>query len=272
MNMEEIIKSIIKQILPLINKKVLIFISGGKVNAESLIRTLAEFELIEYNIVMSEAAKSVIDKSLLEKLKGRIVDSQDNLNDTIRNAEIILIPILTRNTLSKVALGIEDNLTTTGIARAIMLSKEIIAVRDSYDPQNSINISEGFSSNSVYNSMISNYENTLGSFGIKFVDSNEFKETINDKFYNSSLQPVHKKEENSKEKYTESNRNKDIITQRESIQLKKEEKSIFNSSILTVKDINHILDDGVIRLKEGTIITPLAKDYIYNNNLKVQFC
>jgi Phosphopantothenoylcysteine synthetase/decarboxylase len=272
MNMEEIIKSIVREILPLINKKILIFISGGKVNAESLMSTLTDFELIDYNIVMSEAATSVIDKRLIEKLKGRIIDSQDKLNETIRNAEFILIPILTRNTLSKVALGIEDNLITTGIARAIMLSKEIIAVRDSYDPKNSTNISEGFSSNSVYNSMLSNYEKILDSFGVKFIDSSEFRETIQYKFYNSSLQPFSKKKANNLEKYTESDRKEDIIRQNKVIESKKEERIIFNSSILTVKDINRILEDGVIRLNEGTIITPLAKDYIYNNNLKVEFC
>jgi 3-polyprenyl-4-hydroxybenzoate decarboxylase len=271
MNMEEIIKSIVREILPLINKKILVFISGGKVNAESLISTLADFELIDYNIVMSEAATSVIDKGLIEKLKGRIIDSQDKLNETIRNAEFILIPVLTRNTLSKVALGIEDNLITIGIARAIMLSKEIIAVRDSYDPENSTNISQGFSSNSAYNSMLSNYEKILDSFGIKFIDSSEFRGTIKYKFYNSSFQPFNKKKANSLEKYTESNRNENIVRQNKLIESKKE-RNIFNSSILTVKDINHVLEDGVIRLNEGTIITPLAKDYIYNNNLKVEFC
>lgn len=270
--MEEIIKSIVRQILPLINKKILIFISGGKVNAESLISTLSDFELIDYNIVMSEAAASVIDKRLIEKLKGRIIDSQDKLNETIRSSEFILIPILTRNTLSKVALGIEDNLITIGIARAIMLSKEIIAVRDSYDSQNSINISEGFSSNLAYNSMLSNYEKILDSFGVKFIDSSEFRETIQDKFYKSSLQPFDKKKVDIPEGYTESNKKENIARQNKLIENKKEERIIFNSSILTVKDINHTLEDGVIRLNKGTIITPLAKDYIYNNNLRVEFC
>ncbi|WP_411682884.1 flavoprotein [Clostridium thailandense] len=270
MNIEEIVKSIVREILPLINKKILIFISGGKVNSESLISTLTEFELIDYKIVMSEAAASVIDKRLIEKLKGKIIDSQDKLNEAIRDAEFVLIPILTRNTLSKVALGMEDNLITIGIARAIMISKEIIAVRDSYDPNNSINISEGFSSNLAYNSMLLNYERILDSFGIKIIDSSEFRETVRNKFYNSSLQPFSKKKINSSGKYTESGRNENAIRQNKLIKSKKEE-IIFNSSILTVKDISHILENGVIRLNEGTIITPLAKDYIYNNKLKVEF-
>ena len=272
MNIEEIIKNIVKQILPLINKKILIFISGGKVNAESVIRILAEFELIDYSIVMSEAAVSVIDKESIEKLKGKIIDSVDKLNDAIRSSEFILAPILTRNTLSKVALGIEDNLVTTGIARAIMLSKEIIAVRDSYDPKNSINISEGLSSNSAYNSMFSSYEKILDDFGVKFIDSIEFRETIQYKFYNSSPKSFSKKEVISPQKHTESNKNENIISENKIIKSKKEEKIIFSSSILTVKDINHVLEDGVIVLKAGTIITPLAKDYIYNNKIRVEFC
>ncbi|KYH29500.1 MULTISPECIES: flavoprotein [Clostridium] len=255
MNIEDIVKSIVREILPLLNKKILIFISGGKVNSEILLKALCDFSTVEYSIVMSQEAKLIIDRELLEELNGNIIESTEKIDDCIKNSEFVLIPILTRNTLSKVALGIEDNIVTTGIARSIMLNKEIIAVRDSYDPKNSINISEGFSSNSAYNSMLLEYEKKLESFGVKFIDSKEFKRTIQHKFFNSVPRSSIKEKEDIPAKDT---------TNKARVE--------FNSSILTVKDINQILNDGVITLRKNTIITPLAKDYIYNNKIKVEFC
>lgn len=244
-NIEKVIGPIVAEILSQINKKVLIFLSGGTVNAESLLKVLRDFELINYSIVLSRAAKEILDERLLESLDGKIIESMDVLAEELDKAEIVLIPIMTRNTLSKVALGISDNLVTTGISRAIMTDKDIILVRDSYNPKNRRNISEGLSNNEAYNSMILNHEKTLESYGIKLVDSEEFKESIRGELKYSKLET------------------------RDQVERDKSSKRI-DSSVLTFNDISQICNDGKITVKRGTIITPLAKDYIYNNNIEVE--
>ncbi|MCJ7690172.1 MAG: flavoprotein [Clostridiaceae bacterium] len=250
MNIEELLKSIISDVLLLLNKKVLIFVSGSLTNAESLLNTLSDFEFIDYHIVLSDSAKFIIKKELIEKFKGNIINTFNELDDTVKSSDFILIPILTRNTLSKVAIGIEDNLVTTGIARAIMLNKEIYAVRDSFDAKNPINISEGFSSNLSYNSMLSKYENTLEGFGVKFIDSSEFKGSLSQRVYSSINKEDVGRDQGPRQNQT--------ITK-------------FNSTILTIKDIGRVLEDGIITIKENTIITPLAKDYIYNKNIGIKY-
>ncbi|AOY77126.1 flavoprotein [Clostridium formicaceticum] len=247
MNIEKIIKSIVAEILPLINKRLLLFISGGTVNVEILLDTLSDSELISYDIVMTDAAKKLLDETSIKKLKGNIIDRIDKLDSAINHASFILIPIMTKNTLSKAALGIADNLVTTGIARALMMNKEIIAVRDSYAPENPINISNGLSKNSLYNAMFLKYEETLSSFGVKIIDAKEFKGTIQNQFNKSLPQPL------EKEKATVKN------------------KHFFESSIVTLTDLKGIENDCGIVIQKGTIITPLARDYIYSNKINVTY-
>jgi branched-subunit amino acid transport protein len=255
-NIEKIITSIVAGILPLISKRVLIFISGGTVNAEILLNTLSDSELISYDVVLTDAARKMIDEESIKKLKGNVVDCIDELDKAIIDSSFVIIPVMTRNTLSKIALGIADNLLTTGISRAIMMNKEILAVRDSYDPQNPVNISNGLSNNDVYHSMFLNYEKTVNDFGVKIIDSSEFESSMQNEFDKSLSQPAEKR------KRADKNVRKVEI---------KENRKVFESCILTLTDIKRTQNYDVIVIEKGTLITPSAKDYIYSNKIKVEY-
>ncbi|ABK62105.1 flavoprotein [Clostridium novyi] len=266
MNIEEMIQAIVTQMMPLFNKKVVLFVSGGNVNVEKIIKILSKFNLANYSIVFSENAKEILENKFVEKLKANIINDTEKVMEDLIDCDIVLIPVMTRNTLSKVALGISDNILTTGISRAIMLKKEIIALRDSFCSENPINIAKGFSKNKNYNLMISNYEKTLESFGVKFVDSEEFKDSLQYKFNNflsEDKQDLKINSELSNMSIKEINK-----TQEQDLKGIK----IFKESILTVKDISKFLVGKELNLTKDSIITPLAKDFIYNNKIKINYC
>lgn len=259
MNSDELIKNIIVQVLSTMNKKILLFISGGGVNIKHIFNILASFKFINYEIVMSEAANGVIQEEFINKLEGKIIKDKNSMTSAINESELILIPVLTRNTLAKVALGISDNLLTVGISESIMMNKNIIALSDSFHPDNPVNISLGYSKNNCYNKFILNYENVLESMGVKFIQSVELKNRVYEELFHMNMILEKKKDGESKS------------VEVQNIEVK--DKGLkFNSNILTVDDIMSCLNrQNEIYIKRNVIITPLAKDFIYNNNIIIKY-
>lgn len=275
MNIEDLLKPIIAQIINMMNKRVLLFISSGAVNLKNVFETLASMKMLKYDIVMTEASKKVIPEEYIANLNGRLIDCKVELTKAVREDDIILVPIMTRNTLAKCATGIQDNLVTTGIAEALMMNKEVIAVKDSFDPQNSKNISLGLSKNPAYNKFVLGYQDTLTNFGVRFIDSDDLKRTINDKFsINSelikSISSIDKtpiKEQSANKELNKEIKNANAVVNKAPINEK------ILSGVLTTEDIIIAANSSKeICVKEGALITPLAKDYIYNNKINVKYC
>lgn len=273
MDIEDLLKPIIAQIINMMNKRVLLFVSSGAVNLKNVFETLASMKMFKYDIVMTEASKKVIPEEYVNNLNGRLIDCKVELTKAVREADIILVPIMTRNTLAKCAAGIQDNLVTTGIAEALMMNKEVIAVKDSFDPQNPKNISLGFSKNLAYNKFVLGYQDTLANFGVRFIDADNLKRAINDKFSITNISNIalldkisEKEEKVTKEAKLES-KNVNPIVDRASIS-----ESILSGVITTADIIVAVNSSKEICVKEGALITPLAKDYIYNNKLSVKYC
>lgn len=259
MNNDELIKNIIIQVLSTINKKILLFISGGGVNIKDIFNTLESFKFINYEIVMSEAANGVIPEEFINKLEGKIIRDKSSMTLSIKESELILIPVLTRNTLAKVALGISDNLLTLGISESIMMNKNIIALSDSFHPSNPVNISLGYSQNDYYNKFILNYKDVLESMGVKFIQSVELKNRIYEELFHMNM--ALEKKKNNENKQTQVH---NIETRCKGMK--------FNSNILTVDDIISCLNGkNEMYISRNVIITPLAKDFIYNNNIVINY-
>ncbi|MBV7274797.1 flavoprotein [Clostridiaceae bacterium UIB06] len=274
MDIEDLLKTIVTQLVAMMNKRVVIFISGGAVNLKGIFDTLASMKMLQYDIVITEAAKKVIPEQYISNLNYKIIDCKVEMTKAIREDEFILVPVMTRNTLAKCATGLQDNLITVGIAEALMMNKEIIAVRDSFDPQNDKNISLGFSKNQAYNKLILGYEDSLTNFGMKFINACELKQAITGKFgigsnINQSVsigQTVVKQENNIKEPVEE------VKNFNASVSNVTESKKIL-SGVLTTEDLmTAARNSKEIYIKQGSLITPMAKDYIYNNKLVVKYC
>jgi len=275
MDIEDLLKPIIAQIINMMNKRVLLFISGGAVNLKNVFETLASMKMLKYDIVMTEVSKKVIPEEYITNLNGRLIDCKVELTKAVREDDIILVPMMTRNTLAKCATGIQDNLVTTGIAEALMMNKEVIAVKDSFDPQNPKNISLGFSKNPAYNKFVLGYQDTLANFGVRFIDSDNLKRIINDKFSInndviesiSSIDKTVAKEERVIKELKQESKSVNPIVNKAPINQK------MLSGVLTTEDIIVATNSSKeICVKEGALITPLAKDYIYNNKISVKYC
>jgi len=223
-------------------KKTLIFVSGGVVNIKEEFETLMGFNNLKYSAVLSDSARDIIPKDFIQVLNADLIEDKKLMSEKINEANFILIPVMTRNILAKTALGIRDTFILTGISEAIMKNKKIIAVKDSFDPDNPINISLGYSQNTAYNEMLKNYMKTLEGFGVSFINAFELKESISG-----------------------------LLCMEDSKTIKKEISQATLKGIITKSDLIPLGNCRNIKLLKGTVITPLAKDYIDSENIKIDY-
>ncbi|MCI1945020.1 flavoprotein [Clostridium luticellarii] len=271
MDIKDLLRPVVAQIVSMLNKRVLLFISGGAVNIKDIFETLASMSILKYDIVMTEPAKKVIPEKYIDDLNGKFIECKEELTQAVREDDLVLVPVMTRNTLSKCAVGIEDNLVTIGIAEALMMNKKVIAVSDSFDPENPRNQCLGFSKNEAYNKFILNYKDTLCGLGVDFIQGDELRRTLESKFillnnYNDNLSAGAVEE---KKIFSGRDEDKNIID----AGLPESGKACkILSHVVTAKDIlANIGNTKEILIKQGSLITPLAKDYMDNNNIVVRY-
>lgn len=256
MDIEELIKAITIQVLGLVNKKVLMFISGGAVNVKQEFESLKEFNNFKYSAILSGSAREVIPKKYIEDLNADIIEDKKIMSKKIDEVDFILIPVMTRNILAKTALGIRDTLISTGISEAIMKNKKIIVVKDSFDPENPVNVSLGYSQNVSYNEMLKNHMKTLESFGMSFINAYELKDVI------EGLICI-KKENELLQISNNSNCIKNVIA--------KEATQATLKGVITKTDLLSLRECRTIKVAKGTVITSLAKDYIESENIELDY-
>lgn len=244
MDINMIIEEVYKEVLKRIGKKAILFFTGTPLNIEAVLSDLENLK--KYNIyfksIISDAAKDIIGVERISKI-SEIIEKNSEILSELRYADFVLVPSLTRNTLSKVALGIQDTQVTLGIAEAFMLNKKIFIVKDGADFENPLRISMGMTHNENYNKMIETYFEKLEDYGAQLINSGELFNTILN-FIGAKTTP--KKENN----FLQS-----------AVHLK--------HNIITLHDILSIPKGKNIFIKEGAVITPLAADYIRDNNLNV---
>jgi hypothetical protein len=267
MDIKDLLRPMVAQIMNMLNRRILLFISGGAVNIKDIFEMLASMSILQYDIVMTESAKRVIPQKYVDALNGKLIECKEELTNAVREDDLVLIPVMTRNTLAKCAVGIEDNLVTLGIAEALMMDRKIIAVSDSFDPQNSKNVGLGLSRNEAYNRFILSYRDNLSSLGVDFIEGDQLGGTLKSKFL-----LLNDSSAGSQEKKTASNTEvKDKNITDHNIP-KPCGKNKILSDVVTAKDILANMDNSrEIYIKQGSLITPLAKDYVDNNNIVIKY-
>jgi len=250
MDTEALIRQMLGTLLPRISRRVVVFLGGGTPNEAYVAGVLGDYPLHCYSLVISEdRAYKALDERLLSRLSGKRISSPEDIEEALRDAELVLLPLVTRGVLSKIALGIADDPLTSGIASAIMLGKEIVAVRDGYDPFHRVQAASGMARNAVYNEMILGHEQSLKSFGVKVIDLEEFRGTLT-----GSVQLLEPKAAG----IPPGGPNARPI-----------EASVLNS-ILTLGDVQHV-HEGLLRVPQGAVITPLARELLESRRVQIRF-
>lgn len=245
------IKQIIEKILKgQLKKKVFLMIDGSDVYVKEVVKILNKYDRLQYNYIESESSKYFTE---LDKVRcmGDKLNSLEEIEDAIENADLILVPFLTRNTLAKISLGIADDILTNSIQLAIMMNKTIIALDSLCNPNSESNKIKKLNLNTAYNKILFNYKNTVEQFGVKLIPIYELHQDIERTLNSSDIQKI------QNNNYNEESKDKAI-----NVRTIKDEKI----SYITKKDIE---GKESLHINKDIRLTHLAKEYILENSIKV---
>lgn len=256
MNIEKIIDIIVKEVIDRIreefyveDKNALILFTGGNIGVESAIENIKK--LIDngwkLKVVLSKNADFVLGYDYLKKkigiedvfVEGKIRDIKYLKQDISK----IIIPVLTINSASKVALGISDTLITYLISWGIMKGIPIIAAKDACDPDNSIRLEKAPLD---YRNMIKNNLKRLENYNIKFTSAENLYDDVIDSFKGDIRADIVNMQSNKELDFSE----KRLITVEDVIKAKGKYREILVS--------------------KNTIITALAKDTAHSMGVNIK--
>jgi len=222
-------------------KRILALFTGGYTELKEAISQVERLIQESYVIdaVMSQSAVNVIGKEKIRGISGlgRLIcepDSSISSLELVQESDALVVPILTRNSSAKLALGITDTLVTNIIMQALISGKPIIAARNSADPDpaNCPCIATPDTPPALIK-LAKDYLKKLESYGMKLVDVNELANAVNNELNKSS---------------------NDILEQK-----------------LITQDTIEKLPQGTkqITVAKGSIITPLARDFAKDHGIQI---
>ncbi|NLT96024.1 MAG: hypothetical protein GXW85_10965 [Clostridia bacterium] len=179
--------------------------------------------------IYSEMAKKLgIPKKVLED-----TGIKETTDYCLKDVKKILIPVLTQNTAAKIAGAVNDNPMLNLIFDGLMRGIQVVAVRNGADPWDENRKEMGW--NHMPPALAKKLEDNLSvleSYGIRLVDAEKLAGVVleEDQGYKRSIG-----KEDKGELY-------------------------FQGKVFTAAELDKYEQGAVIRIKENTLITPLARD------------
>jgi len=227
--------------VPTDKKKVLAIFTGGYTKFQESISQVERLIQESYNVdaVMSQSAMNVIGQEKIRGISGlsRLIcepESSISSLELVQKSDAIIVPILTRNSAAKVALGIPDTLATNIIMQALISGKSVIAAKNSADPdQANCPCIATPNTPPALITLAKDYLQKLESYGIKLVDVTELADAVINR-------------------------------------LNKDKSGVLEQKLIT-QDIIEGLPQGTkqITVTKGSIITPLAKDFAKEHGIQI---
>ncbi|MDR1516150.1 MAG: flavoprotein [Synergistaceae bacterium] len=274
----DLLEQIMNCIMPLLDKQTTVIFTGGKADAEGLLKIIDGLLTTKAKIVLSEGFEGIAPQGFKASLADRLLTDYSAMQKHISASKLVVVPILTRNTLAKAAVGIQDNLATCGIAGALMRAIPVIAVKDNCDPNGSHFKERGLDKNPAYNEMLEGHERTLVSFGVKLVESGEFTQALETGLYGDIYRAV------SVLSPSESAPKQDSIEPAAAVAANvtaqpaqpAQNASIgravrLTDSFITCEDLMSLPSGASVEVGRNAVLTPLAKEYIERRGITVIF-
>ena len=175
MELDKIIEYIVQEVVKKINsqniteefspkEKILVVITGSTNNLEQIVLELKKISKnYDLSLVFSEAASNIINENVFSEFHIIKDFSIKNYDEILSKNDIILLPLLTKNTVAKLVVGIRDNAVTNLVSKALLLEKRVIAAYDSCIVNNEV----------PYAKLINSNVEKLKDYGLIFVQAKE---------------------------------------------------------------------------------------------------
>ncbi len=182
----------------------------------------------------------------------------------VRDIDALIVPNMTQNTLAKLSVGIQDELTALITWQALVSNKPVVVSTDS--------IFKGWfdiDQNKAMKRVMQNHVNALKGFGAKLADQHEYVSLLSSKEARKPVSNGHgraqigtKSDIKSGVRVPNKPNNRSV---RESLSVTDAQ----NKKLLTEKDIKMLNDVTELTLGKGQILTPLGRDAAISKGIRI---
>lgn len=164
--------------------KVIAVFTGGTIGLEQGIRELRCIQAgnAEITVVLSRAAEEIIGSKQIQDELGSAVTIVNSYcpypGKKLREADIVLVPVLTQNTAARLAATLSDTLPTTLIMQALMMGKPVIAAANAADPQDGWRLDKMGKTGPALTQALQANLRKLENFGVRLVQVQELAGTL----------------------------------------------------------------------------------------------
>jgi hypothetical protein len=252
----DLLERILSCLAPLLDRRATVIFTGGKADAAGLLKTLDGILTTKAGIVASDNFLSLAPPEFKAAIEDRLLKDYGSMQKHIAASHLVVVPILTRNTLAKAASGIQDNLASCGFAGALMRGIPVIAVRENCDPFGAHFKELGLDKNPAYSNMLKEHERRLVSFGVKMVDACEFQSALETGLYPGvfGASPAAAIPSAPAEPAPQGAAGAPVI---------------LKDSFITCEDLMRIPAGSSLQVAKGAVLTPLAKEYIERRGIAI---
>jgi hypothetical protein len=251
---EELIRKIIEKVITALEAdkkmKITAVFTGGKIKFEEALSQLKKIDNnynIIWNFIFSESAKEIHNHNKIRCEFEQQISQKPIQFNTVNENDLLLIPVLTRNTAAKLSAQFLDTCLLDYIFRSLMASVPVVAAYDAADLTGEGWQKLGFN----------NYSDAIkieNQRHLKKIKSYGIQLTAADNLAEKSFSILN----GDNKKIVNKSNSQNIISSLD----KSNTKSIhLDSKVITYKDINPLTDNiDKIYLKNNAIITPYARE------------
>jgi len=247
------------------NKNGVVLLCGSDISLSTAfegLRSLKE-ENWCFTAVLSKSAEALISEDQIQKgfSPNQILKESDGISvkRVIDMMDALIIPNLTQNTLAKVSVGIQDELTTLITWQALVSNKPVIINTDS--------IFKGWfdiEGNKAMKRTMQNHVAVLKGYGAKLADQHEYK---------NALCGSKKRAQIGTKFDTKSDAQRPMKTkvnhQRKPLNVSLSHSDIAAKKLLTEKDIKALEGVTELTIGKGQILTPLGRDAAISKGIRI---
>lgn len=252
---DNLLRQILDSLLPVLDKRVLVLFTGGLADAPGLLAQVDALVATEARIAVSPAFLALAPAGFLERMGQRRISDEAELRRFLTAAHLTVVPILTRNTLVKASLGIQDSLVTNAMAATLMAGLPLIGIRRNYHPDVPENKEKGYSANPAYNALLLEHERRLAALGATLLDEAEFAVSVKRALYpglfggglNKGPDPA-----------------RPLPREREP-----SGRRVFSGAVLARDDVAVLPEGTILTVAARAVITPLALDQAARRRIRI---
>ncbi|WP_406678361.1 flavoprotein [Neomoorella carbonis] len=248
--LQKVVEEVIKR-LKVGDRRILALFCGGTIGAEEGRSELKKLVTAGYKvrIVFTPAAEKVLGEEWVRSELGNteIITETDrrSASELLKETDIILVPVLTLNSAAKVAHGIADTLVTTLIMSSLLSGKCVVAARNACDLNNPIRAKLGMNrGNAAYQRLFADCLTRLEQYGIRLVDIQNLAAVVEGEVESSQF-----------------------ADGREAVKAA-DRGLVFSGRILSRADVA-TWTEPILKVTDGTLITPLARDVARDRGIEI---